>query len=138
MGDIVPGKGRYSTPAFAVDKAGAPLGRLVCDYRKINAVTRRYAGPAPEVWATLRKVAGFRWGSVLDFFNGFYHLELTPEAQEALAIISVSGLWEWVCLPMGPINGPQAFQGAMERAFGGSPTRTVFIDDVAVYTGKDE
>ena len=28
MGDIVPGKGRFPTPVFAVDKAGTPLGRL--------------------------------------------------------------------------------------------------------------
>ncbi len=117
MGDIIPGRGRYATAVFCVDKPGAPLGRLVCDYRKTNLSTQRYAGPSPEIWSTLRRVAGFRWGSLADFFNGFYHLELTDRAREALAIVSKGGLFEWVCLPFGPINGPQAFQAAMERAF---------------------
>jgi len=140
MGDLVPGKGRYATAVFAVDKPGQALGRLVCDYRKVNLSTQRYAGPSPEIWATLRRVAGFRYGSLADFFNGFYHLELTPRAREALAVVSKGGLYEWVCLPMGPINGPQAFQAAMEKAFcqggPGSRNRTVFIDDVTVYTGQ--
>ena len=79
-------------------------------------------------------------GLLLDFFNGFYHLELTARAREALAVVSKGGLYEWVCLPMGPVNGPQAFQAAMEKAFcstgPGSGCRTVFIDDVTVYTGR--
>ena len=139
-GDIVPGYGRYATAVFAVDKPGAPLGRLVCDYRRINSSTQRFAGPSPDIWGTLRRVAGFWFATILDFYNGFYHLELTPRAREALAVICKSGLWEWTCLPMGPINGPQAFQAAMERAFcsagPGSATRTVFIDDVVVYSRK--
>ena len=61
-------------------------------------------------------------------------------AREAVAVVAKGGLYEWVCLPMGPINGPQAFQAAMEKAFcsggPGSANRTVFIDDVTVYTGK--
>ena len=118
------------------------MGRLVCDYRKTNLATQRYAGPSPEIWSTLRRVAGFRYGSLADFFNGFYHLELTPRAREALAVVSKSGLFEWVCLPFGPINGPQAFQAAMEKAFcqggPGSQNRTVFIDDVTVYTGRGQ
>ena len=61
MGDLVPGRGRYATAVFAVDQPGLPLGRLVCDYRKTNLATRRYAGPSPEIWATLRRLAGFRY-----------------------------------------------------------------------------
>ena len=59
-----------------------------------------------------------------------------------MAVVSKSGLFEWVCLPFGPINGPQAFQAAMEKAFcqggPGSRSRTVFIDDVTVYTGRGQ
>ena len=112
----------------------------MCDYRRPNLATLRYVGPSPKIRATLRRVAGFRYGSLADFFNGFYHLELTARAWEALAVVSKWGLFEWFCLPFGPVNGPQAFQAAMEKAFcsggAGHRQRTVSIDDVTVCTGR--
>ncbi len=87
----------------------------------------------------MRRVAGLRYGSLTDFINGFYHWELTPRAREALAVASKGGLFEWACLPFGPVNGPQASQAAMEKAFCSGRVShrqcTVFIDDVAASTG---
>ena len=135
MGTLTPHVGAWATPAFVVKQSGKPHGRLVCDYRRVNAVTKRMYHPMPRVDSTLRGSAGARWYSGLDAVSGFNHLNLSPKAREVLAICSASGLYAWESLPFGPADGPQAFQAAMRRIFFGLPGLSVYLDDLCLATG---
>ncbi|CAE8630136.1 unnamed protein product [Polarella glacialis] len=98
---------------------GKPQGRLVCDYRRLNAITKRHYHPMPRIDTVLRAAAGAYFYTGLDAVSGFNQLELTENARERLAITTPSGLYCWTVLPFGPVDGPQAFQSAMRRIFGG-------------------
>ena len=136
MGILRPHVGAWATPAFVVKQKGKPRGRLVCDYRRVNAVTKRMYHPMPRVDTTLRNSAGARWYSGLDAVSGFNHLNLSPKAKEVLAICSASGLYAWESLPFGPADGPQAFQAAMRRIFNGVGGLSVYLDDLCLATGQ--
>ena len=41
LGILKPHVGAWATPAFVVKQSGKPHGRLVCDYRRVNARTLR-------------------------------------------------------------------------------------------------
>ena len=137
MGLLTRHVGAWATPAFVVPQASKPNGRLVCDYRRVNAVTRRMYYPIPRVDDTLRRCAGRRWLSSLDAVSGFNHLPLTPRAREILAICTFSGLYAWESLPFGPCDGPQAFQAVMRRVFDGyaADWLAIYIDDLCIASG---
>ena len=86
----------------------------------------------------ITEMAGGDFLTALDLNMGFHHMELTPEASEKLSFVVESGQYQWDTLPMGPCNGPQAFQAAMGRFFSRvtSPRGRVrvFVDDVAIRT----
>ena len=131
---LAPGVGAWATPAFVVGQKGKPHGRLVCDYRKVNSVTRRMYHPMPGVMDVIRRVTGATMFSGLDAVLGFNQSELTPEAQEKLAITVPSGLYQWKVLPFGPVDGPQAFTAVMRRIFDKIKCLEIYVDDLAVHT----
>ncbi len=74
----------------------------------------------------------------MDLNLGFHHMELTERASQRLSFVVPQGQFRCATLPMGPTNGPQAFQAAMARIFGHVASArgrvAVFVDDVAVRT----
>lgn len=58
LGTLEPCVGSWATPAFVVGKKGKPHRWLVCDYRKVNLVTRRMYHPTPAVVEVIRHVCG--------------------------------------------------------------------------------
>ena len=85
LGILRPYVGSWATPAFVVKQKGKPRGRLVCDYRRVNAVTKRTYHPMPRVDTTLRAAAGARWYSGLEAVSGFNRLNLSDRAKEVRA-----------------------------------------------------
>jgi hypothetical protein len=135
LGVLVPGVGAWATPAFVVAQKGKPHGRMVCDYRKVNSVTRRMYHPMPAVMEVIRSVMGANLFTGLDAVSGFNQLELSRSASEKLAIVVPSGLYFWKVLPFGPVDGPQAFTSVMRRIFQDVKCLEIYIDDLAVHTG---
>ena len=135
LGVLVPGVGAWATPAFVVGQKGKPHGRMVCDYRKVNSVTRRMYHPMPAVMEVIRRVMGANLFTGLDAVSGFNQLELSRAASEKLAIVVPSGLYFWKVLPFGPVDGPQAFTSVMRRIFQDAKCLEIYTDDLAVHTG---
>ena len=113
---------------------GKPHGRLVCDYRKVNMVTKRMYHPMPAVMEVIRRVTGATVFSGLDAVSGFNQLRLSKAAQEKLAITVPSGLYFWLALPFGPVDGPQAFTDVMRWIFGDTKCLEIYVDDLAIHT----
>ena len=127
------------------------MGRWICDFRPLNAVTRKRPTPIGEVFAKTRLLAGRRWKSGLDAWSGFNQMRASERASRLLQIITSKGVRQWTVLPFGVTNGPPYFQEMMLDLYGGS-TRglpsllnnsmsdleaylDIFIDDIQLGTG---
>ena len=76
---------------------------------------------------------------MLDAVWGFNHIRNTKRAMKRLAFISLTGVYLPVCLPFGPVNGPEDFQRMMHKIFKAKLFKEwfIFLDDVAVATGMN-
>jgi transposase InsO family protein len=136
LGILRPHTGAWSTPCFIVRQSGKPRGRLVADYRQVNAVTKPMSFPMPVVHDLVRRCSGHEHYSAVDAVSGFSQLDLTARAQDRLAIVTDLGTFAWTTLPFGPRNGPAAFQSVMSRLFANRQGVAVYVDDIVVYGGK--
>ena len=60
-----------SSPVLFVKKADGGL-RFCCNYRKLNALSRRDAYPLPLIPETLRMIASAKWVSKVDVISAFH------------------------------------------------------------------
>ena len=127
------------------------MGRWICDFRPLNAVTKKRPTPIGDVFAKTRLLAGRRWKSGLDAWSGFNQMRASERAQRLLQIITSKGVRQWTVLPFGVTNGPPYFQEMMLDLYGGHSNKLpsllanamvekethldVFIDDIQLGTG---
>jgi len=64
------------------------------DYRKPNSATIEDADPLPWIDESLDALAGSKYFSTLDLLSGYWHVSLSPEAQDKAAFITRDGLWK--------------------------------------------
>ena len=127
------------------------MGRWICDFRPLNAVTKKRPTPIGDVFAKTRLLAGRRWKSGLDAWSGFNQMRASERAQRLLQIITSKGVRQWTVLPFGVTNGPPYFQEMMLDLYGGHSNKLpsllansmveqeayldIFIDDIQFGTG---
>ena len=109
---------------------------MVVDYRKVNSRTVRSTFLIPRGDDQKQRVAAARLISMLDAVSGFNHVPNTRRARKALAMITLSGVYLPVCLPFGPLNGPEVFQRLMHDIFQARLLKEwfIYLDDLAVAT----
>jgi hypothetical protein len=73
---------------------------------------------------------GFTHATSIDLNMGYYHIELTPNAQRLCTIILPWGKYEYQKLPMGLSNSPDIFQECMSDLMSGLEFCRVYIDDL--------
>jgi hypothetical protein len=73
---------------------------------------------------------GFSYATSIDFNMGYYHIELTPNAQRLCTIVLPWGKYEYQKLPMGLSNSPDVFQECMSDLMTGLEFCRVYIDDL--------
>ena len=116
------GMSEWGSPPFPT-KASVPAHqrlrkrRMVVDYRRVNARTRRalyYVRRADDIKVAR---AGSLWYTFLDACAGFNQIANTDRARRMLAILARSGQYLPRCLTFGPHNGPEDFSYAVDRLF---------------------
>lgn len=129
----------WSAPALFVPKKDQLVPRLCCDFRHLNAVTRKNAHPLPRIDELLIKLRGGRIFSKIDLKSGFHQIPLTEECKEMTAFSTAEGHYEWTVLPFGVTNGPSTFVTVMNKVFEGMEGFVaVYIDDIAVFSATEE
>ena len=110
------GTRQHCSPCFHVAKPRCTAKRLVVDYGELNKKTLNHSGSIPNMESTLEKIASCRYKTKMDKRSGFWHEELTPNAQELLAFITPQGrVFNWWVMPFGVANAPALFQELMNN-----------------------
>jgi len=132
---IVPSSSPWSSPVSLVPKADGSW-RMVIDYRRVNARTRKDAYPVPLIEACLNACKDADWMSIIDVKDAYHHIEMALESRGITAFVTPDGLFEWNRMPFGLANAPATFQRYVDqqlREFIGKFC-AIFFDDCLVYT----
>ena len=81
-------KSEWSTRTHIVYKKHDEMGRWICDFRPLNAVTKKRPTPIGDVFAKTRLLAGRRWKSGLDAWSGFNQMKASERATRLFKIIT--------------------------------------------------
>ncbi|CAF4556635.1 unnamed protein product, partial [Didymodactylos carnosus] len=78
-GHVIPSNSHYASPAIVTRKKDGS-GRLVIDYKKLNAVTMSDNHPLPNMEETVQELGGgFKYFSKLDLRSGFWQIRIHPK-----------------------------------------------------------
>ena len=92
-------------------KPGSTAKRLVVDYGELNKKTLNHSGSIPNMESTL-----CRYMTKMDKRSGFWQVDLTPNTQELLALITPQGrVFKWKVMPFGVANAPALFQELVNK-----------------------
>ena len=81
-GVISPSYSPWSSPVLLVKYKTSGETRLVCDYRRLNEISKKCAFPLPLIDETLSLLHGKAFFSVLDLMKGYFQVEMAPEDRE--------------------------------------------------------
>ncbi len=122
----------WASPIFCVPKKTGDV-RVVFDYRKLNAITKKIKCPMPLIDDLLRRFNNKTHITSLDMKGGYWHIPIAPRDREKLAFVFNGHLYQWNVLPFGPTNAPSFFQRVMNEIF--RPYFefvVVYIDDISI------
>ena len=134
-GVIRPSSSPYSSPMLLVPK---PTGakRLCIDYRQLNKRTIKDSFPLPRIDETIDELAGSKFRSTVDLYNGFWQIEIAEEDKHKTAFTSPLGHFEWNRLPFGLNHSPATFQRALNDVLRPVLNKfaMVYLDDIIIYS----
>ena len=133
-GVIEPSTSEWASPVCLVKKPDGSY-RFCIDYRRVNAVSRKDAFPAPEVQDAIDSLRGSRWFATLDLLNGYWQLGMTDRAKERSAFCTRRGLFQFRRLPFGLSGAPATFCRLMSTVLGDylGVLCLCYLDDVIVF-----
>ena len=136
-GVIRPSTSPYAAPIVVVRKRSGEL-RLCCDFRKLNAITKKDAFPLPRIEDTLDALTGAKYFSTLDLASGYHQVAMHPDDIEKTAFTTPFGLFEWTRVPFGLTNAPAVFQRLMQSVMNDYVFRILmcYLDDILCYASS--
>jgi hypothetical protein len=134
-GSIRPSYGPWASPVAVVRHPSGKL-RMVCDYRRPNAVSKIDAHPLPDFEVILQTLGKMRYFSCVDLCSGYHQMPLDDQAQEMSAITTHLGVFEWLVTPFGLASAPAHFSRCVGAMLAGMTYRNAvsFIDDILIYS----
>ena len=128
----------WASPIVIVPKKTAPgeppRRRMCVDYRMVNSlappVVKAHSKakgvltfvPLPKIDEIFAKLKGSQIYSTFDMRSGYYHLELSKEAQAKTAFViggPIGGKWEFKVCPFGLTQAPAYFQRLVHQVLEG-------------------
>ena len=100
-GWIRPSLASYASRFFFVPKPNGKGLRGVCDFRAVNAVTKKILPNLPLFENVVTQLDGAQFFSALDLTSQFYQIRVEPEDVENTAFRTAVGCFEYLVCPMG-------------------------------------
>jgi len=113
-----PSNSPHGSPVLLVPKKNGKM-RMVIDYRRLNAITRRDVYPLARIDDLLDSVRNAQVFSRLDLFAGYHQCPIAESDKEKTAFIIPQGLYQFKRLPFGLQNAPSYFSRVMNTAMAG-------------------
>ncbi len=110
--------------------------RFCGDYRPLNAQTRCDSFPMPLVEDVIDQLGSSTWFIALDLQSGFWQIRMAPEDVKKTALITKTGLYDWMVMPFGLKNATSMFTRTMSEVFKDLSSKflKVFVDDLNVHS----
>ena len=133
MGVIEESVSPWAAPVVLVKKKSGEL-RFCTDFRGLNAVTKKYAMPLPNITELLDSLGGAKYFSSLDLRSGYYQVPIHPDDREKTAFTCTAGLFQYKKMAMGLTGAPATFSALMAQVLAGLQWTTclVYLDDLIV------
>ena len=145
----------WASPIVIVPKKTAPgeppRRRMCVDYRMVNSlappVVKAHSKakgvltfvPLLKIDEIFGKLQGSQIFSTFDMRSGYYHLELSAEAQAKTAFVlggPRGGKWEFKVCPFGLSQAPAYFQRLIDQVLEGLPFAFGYLDDILVFSSN--
>jgi transposase InsO family protein len=130
----------WSAPVILISKAGNATGvegvRLVVDFRKLNAVTKRDYYPIPNLQEVLDKLGQNSLFSTLDFASGYHQIALASEEdREKTGFATMGEHYMYKRLPFGLHNAVSTWMRLANNLLTGlTDNVSVYLDDVICFS----
>ena len=133
----------WGAPVLLMRKAGNRPGlsnswRLVCDYRGLNAITKRATWSPPNIRDIMDDLVGCRYFSKTDCVGGFYQLPIHPDDKDktTFRIRTSNGMeaYRFNVSSLGLQGCPASYQTFMETVVGGLTGVHVYLDDIVYFS----
>lgn len=125
----------WRSPIVMVNKKNGGM-RLCIDYRRLNNVTIKDSYPMPRTDEFFDQLADASFFTKLDAESGYHQIEMNPSDIEKTAFGCREGLFEFVKMPFGLVNGPATFQRVMNNILSDYIRKFVVVsmDDILIYS----
>ncbi|CAB1103949.1 unnamed protein product [Ectocarpus sp. CCAP 1310/34] len=123
----------WASPLVVVAKANGGV-RLTVNYKKVNQMSVIPKLPIPVVEDILADLKSAKIFSTLDLISGFFQCCIEEDSIPITAVITATGLYEFMAMPQGLSSSPGWFHSVMQRVCDGLERVRLFIDDVIVYS----
>lgn len=125
----------FASPVFLVRKKdGTP--RMVCDYRRLNKITKQVSFPIPNFDDLLEKLNDAKFFITLDLASGYLQVPLSESAKEKTAFITETQTGKFERAMFGLINAPKVFAKLMDKVLGIVQRKGIaftFFDDTCIF-----
>ena len=115
-GWIQPSLAPYASRFFFVPKPNGKGLRGVCDFRAINAITKKVLPSLPLFENVVTQLDGARFFSALDLTEMFYQIRVEPSDIEHTAFRTAVGCYEYLVTPMGTTPSVGTAMNTMQQA----------------------
>lgn len=136
LGVIEKSTSGWSSPILMVPKKDNSY-RFCVDFRKLNAVTEKWAYPLPVMSSILDKLGNSRYLTTLDIQSAYWQIEMDENSKKYTAFtIPGRGLFQFTRMPFGLTNAPATFQNLVDKLFGPElqPYVLKYLDDIVIVT----
>jgi hypothetical protein len=114
--------------------------RLCVDYRQLNAVTIKDTYPMPRTDEFFDQLASSKYFTKLDAESGYHQIDMAEEEIKKTAFGCREGLFEFVKMPFGLVNGPATLQRVMNEVLAEYIRKfvVIYMDDILIYSNTEE
>ena len=108
-------QGPYRSRYFLHEKHVKGTYRLINDVQALNKVTIKESGLPPAVDEFSEDFAGYPITSAIDYYSGYYEVELAQESRDLTAFLTEIGVLRMTRLPQGWTNSVAVFMRVMYK-----------------------